>query len=213
MYILFIFLKFWLADTLYAQALSLSKQSEYKDAYPHIVSAINERPGEPVYHDELATITGHLAETALENREATAAGKFIKEAIAESGTALKTSPQNVSFWKTRTRIFFTLSQVDTSFIQDALDSITIAQELAPTDPKITYNLAILYGRADKNDKAVEYLKKTIDLKPDYRDAYIALAIFYEEAKQIYKAREMLELILKRIDPNDQETKERLEKLH
>ena len=56
------------------------------------------------------------------------------------------------------------------------------------------------------------LQKAITLKPDYRDAYIALSIFYTETGKKDKAKEILEEVLKKIDPNDMEVKTRLEKL-
>jgi len=105
-----------------------------------------------------------------------------------------------------------LSQVAPEFNSDALEAISVASQLAPTDAKIAYNKAVILGRLHKNIEAIDTLTKTIELKPDYRDAYVALAIFYEEENQKDKARETLELALKRINPDDAEIKQRLEEL-
>lgn len=204
--------RFWKADSLYAKASSLGRLGNWQESYTQIAHATSLRPDEPVYHNERAEVTTSLAELALESEQATEAAKLARVAIEESTVALSISPQNVNFWKTRTKIFFLLSQIDPTFTQNALDTIRIAQELAPTDAKIAYNVAVILGRADKNQEAITTLLKTIELKPDYRDAYIALAIFYEEEKQVDKARDILELALKRINPDDAEIKEKLEKL-
>lgn len=204
--------RFWISDSLYARANSLSKQDNFTQSYPYIVSATQLRSDEPVYHDARADIAGNLAALAFSDNQATLGAELAQEAIQESKQALITSPQNVNFWKTRTRILFALGSVEPQFMEDAFSSIQIAEELAPTDAKIRYNAAIILGRLGKNEDAIKELQKTIDLKPDYRDAYIALSIFYQDEKQIDKARETLELVLKRINPNDDEVKKRLENL-
>lgn len=210
--LLYLLSRMWLVDSLYARASSFSRQEKYAEAYPYITTAVKMRPGEPVYHDERANIAGNLATIAFATQEATLGARLAQEAIDESSTALSTSPQNVSFWKTRTRILHLLSGVEPSFIEKALQSILIARELAPTDAKIAYNTAVIYGKAGKNKEAIEVLEETIRLKPDYRDAYIALSIFYEDEKQIDKARQTLELVLTRINPDDVEVKERMQTL-
>ncbi|OGY15190.1 MAG: hypothetical protein A3I52_02050 [Candidatus Blackburnbacteria bacterium RIFCSPLOWO2_02_FULL_40_10] len=45
-----------------------------------------------------------------------------------------------------------------------------AVQLAPTDPKIRYNLGALYSRLGDNEKAMEILQIALKLKPDYMDA-------------------------------------------
>ena len=86
----------------------------------------------------------------------------------------------------------------------------MAAELSPTDPLIAYNVAIIYNETGKTPEAITWMEKTIRLKPDYRDAYLALAAIFEQEKQPQKARETLELVLKLINPNDEEVKKRLE---
>lgn len=204
--------KFWAADSLYAKSYSLRRQESFSDAYNYIVTASTWRSDEPVYHDERATIAASLASLALSKQNATAAANFASEAIRESTIALTISPQNVNFWKSRTRIMYEFATLDPSFMTSALESITIAKELAPTDAKIAYNRAVLLGETQKIPEAISELENAVTLKPDYRDAYIALAIFYEQSDQKEKARQTLELILQRINPDDSEVKKRLEEI-
>lgn len=76
-------------------------------------------------------------------------------------------------------------------------------------PKIFYNLAILYGREGNNEKALELLKKTKNLKPNYRDAYFGLYVFYSELKDPKNAKAILEEYLKNVDPTDKDFQDRL----
>lgn len=203
---------YWIADSYYARANNLRRQESLSEAYQFSVAATNLRPNEPVYHDERATISVGLATLAFQNQEATPASEFAQEAISESGKALEISPQNVNFWKSRTRILYEFSAFAPEFLTSALESIKIAYDLAPTDAKIAYNVAVLHGELGQDDEAVKMLETTIALKPDYRDAYIAASLFYEMLGKNDKAREKLQQVLERINPDDQEVKERMERL-
>lgn len=204
--------RWWLTDSLYAQAYSLRRQGENTLAYGYIEKATAARPDEPVYHDERASIASALVTLSLESGDATASAQFAKDALSESEIALTISPQNVNFWKTRTRVLYELAVLDQSFLEEALSAIEVARQLAPTDPKIIYNAGVIFGELGKNEDAINSFTRAIEIKPDYRDVYIALAIFYEKTGQIQKARDTLELALQRINPNDEEINAQLEKL-
>ena len=119
------------------------------------------------------------------------------------------SPNNVNFWKSRTKIYYSFSSFDPVFNKAAIESLGKALTLSPNDPKIMYNLAILYGRGNDNTKAIDLLKNAIVAKPNYRDAYWALAIFYGEVKQPELAKTILTQYINRVDPTDKEFLEKL----
>jgi len=210
LYLFYVLTKFWFADTLYAKGYRNNKSGQFAVALKPLEQAIRLNPKEPLYHDELGEVTGALALLALENRDATTAAALAKESLAQSDMALSISPKNVNFWKTRTKIYYSFSTFDPQFNQAAITALEQAQLLSPNDPKIHYNLAILYGRQPNNEKAIELLKLAIALKPNYRDAYYALSIFYKEVNQPELARMTLREYLDRVDPNDAEFHKTLE---
>ena len=195
--LLVLLVRLWVADVQFATAYRLSRAGDYAHAQTYFDRAISLNNGEPLYHDEAAANLAGLGPN------------FTKQALAESDKALSTSPKNVNFWKTRTKIFYAFSEFDKEFNKAAIQSLEKAAQLAPTDPKIFYNLAILYGREGSNEKSIDTLKKTIDLKPNYRDAYYALWVFFTETKQPEKARETLQSYLEKVDPNDKDFQERI----
>jgi tetratricopeptide (TPR) repeat protein len=67
------------------------------------------------------------------------------------------------------------------YYKEALRAIQHAATLAPTDAKIQYNLGVLYGQTGDLQKGIEILQQTIIMKPDYKDAYFALGLFYRQA--------------------------------
>ena len=143
---------------------------------------------------------------------ATLSGQFAELALKESDRALKTSPYNLNFWKTRAKIGFKLAALESKYYQVALQALLRGTELAPTDPKIKYNLALVYLTLGQNELATKTLEETIQLKPNYEDPRYALALIYEQAGEKQKAREQLEYILKYINPASERAKEKLKTL-
>lgn len=200
---------YWYADTLYANGYRLIRAGLYGQAVPALNSAIALNRAEPIYHDELANGYATLSVAAFEGNNATQAAQLAALAVEESIKALEISPQNVNFYKTRTKVYYTLSSLDPSFNAKAIEALEIALTLSPNDPKIYYNLAILVGRDGDTDGAINHLLKAKELKPNYRDVYYALWVFYTEEKKTTEARAILEEYLKTVDPNDRDFQERL----
>lgn len=211
-YVLFYLLKLWYADTLFAKGYHLSRSNEYIQAYQNLKRAILLNDSEPLYYDELSIPTTQLALSLEEEKQSTMAADLKDEAIAASNYAVSISPNNVNFWKTRTRLFFALSNLDNQYTKEALNSLEKAKKLSPTDPKISYNLALIYDKLGRKEDAYKELELTTKLKPDYRDAYFAQALYYQRDRQKDKARAALNFILTRISTNDAEAKKKLDEL-
>jgi tetratricopeptide (TPR) repeat protein len=179
---------------------------------------------EDLYKNELSVNLAALALMAASQKDANAANQYASRAKLLSDEVAQRNPNNVVFWKARTRVMFSLAELSPSLISDAVAAIDKAHELAPTDAKVLYNQALIYDQIGQKDKALSILNQTIDAKRDYRDAYYAKALFLsqmaEDAKKEkaksdnYKkeARETLEFVLKNIAPNDQQSKDLLKTL-
>ena len=57
----------------------------------------------------------------------------------------------------------------------------------PGSPEANYNLALVYDRTGKNDRAMTYYRKTIRLDPYFKEAYYNLAIIQEKSGQFQQA--------------------------
>jgi len=207
-FLLFTF-KYWRADTFFASGEKLNKAGYYDQAFNALQQAIKLRSCEPVYHDELAWSAANLA-VLTSQQGATLSGQLTELALKESDRALKTSPYNLNFWKTRAKIGFKLATLDPKYYQLALQALLRGAELAPTDPKIKYNLALVYLTLGQNEQAIKTLQETIQLKPNYEDPHYALALIYEQTGEKQKAKEQLEYILKYINPASERAKEKLQ---
>jgi tetratricopeptide (TPR) repeat protein len=208
-YLLFVLVRFWQADAAFAQGYRMVRSGNAGGALPLLVRATAFNTREPLYHDELGALYATIAASAFESKDATTAAQFLAQSTREHDRALATSPQNVNFLKTRTKIYVTLSSIDPKYTSDAISALERSIALSPKDPKIYYNLAVLEGRLGEGDKAIEYLKTAIAMKPNYRDAYFALWVFYTEAGKSADAQQILRDYLTTVDPNDKDFQSRL----
>jgi putative inorganic carbon (hco3(-)) transporter len=211
-YFLFSTLKYWYADTRFALGEKLNKSSESNKAFPLLQKAIALRPFEPIYYDELALSAAGLAVSAAKQEQASLSAQLVDLAISSSDRSLKISPYNLNFWKNRTRVFYSLAEIKEEYTQQALESLLMANKLAPTDAKIVYNLALVYAKVNQEETAIKTLEDAVQLKPNYDQARYALALFYEQKNEIDKAKEQLNYILEKINPNHETALEKLKNL-
>ncbi len=210
--LLFHLLFFWIADSHFAAGLALARRGDYTQAYKEYRQAIVNNPDEPLYHDEFASTLAPLSLLALKADEASFSGELADLALAANAKALRISPNNVNFWKSRITILLTLSEKDDKYSKDAISAIESTETLAPTDPKIVYNKGLLLTRLGKKDDAVRAFTKALQLKPNYKEPRLALALLYQEQGKKTEAARELEKILSNIDPNDDEVKKLLQEL-
>lgn len=194
----------WQADRDFAYGKNLDSVQHFADAYPFLTAAVSRNPSEPTFRDELSYNEAVLASSlslasgsAQENVR-----ELVDQAIRDSDIVVNASPAVMPFWKTRTRVFYQLGSLDPKYFAQALSAIQKAASLAPTDAKVHYNLGILLGKNGKTTAAIKAFEETIFMKPDYRDAYYALALYYNQAGDKQKARETMQQILSKIGPDE-----------
>jgi len=214
--------RFWTADVSYALGMNLDHVGDansYQTAYTNLQSAVNTRPNEPVFQDELALNMAILGSAFIANNNATVGAQLANQAVKLSDTITTNHPNNVVYWKSRVRVFYLLAQIDPQYYKKALEAVLVAKKLAPTDAKISYNVGVLYGQNNMSQKGINELTQTISLKPDYRDAYFARAIFYHQLSESASGQEKVDLynkgvadlryILTHLSPNDDPAKKTL----
>src|SRR3989344_6862380 len=143
-YLIFVLLRFWQADRYYYLGYNFDRGGNYQEAYPFLQKAVELRPSEPTFRDELSLNNAIVASAILyqnsqnpNQADVNVAKQLLDNSIAQSDRIQKENPNNVVFAKTRVRVFYSLSQVDASYLPKALDAIKRAKELAPTDADIS----------------------------------------------------------------------------
>ncbi|MCL5090478.1 MAG: O-antigen ligase family protein [Patescibacteria group bacterium] len=210
-YLLYSLRQVWLADAHYANGQKLYRQNQYLSAYEEISKAIDLFPNEPVFLNDLSSVTAGLALLAGDQKEATMTTQLTKLAADYSKETIRQNPVNLNFVKARIKVLYTLSTLDQKYLNEA---ITVAQnglKLAPTDPKLVYNLGLLYGKEGNTEKTIELIKKALELKPNYEEARSTLAAYLEGLGRKEEALQELNYLLK-YKPNDPDLLQRIEKL-
>ncbi|MBI2028954.1 O-antigen ligase family protein [Candidatus Gottesmanbacteria bacterium] len=225
-YVLFVLIQMWRADAAYNLGSQYSKANQYLNSYQELKKAVSLNPNEPTFKDQLAITESNLALIAYQEKQVPTPsgrdsdqsvgkdiyGQLSTDALNLSESLVNQYPKNVNFWKTRTRVLFTLSEVNPAYLTTALTSLQKAWELAPNDTKIVYNIGLLYARLGNNEKAIELLQKSADLKPNYYEPHWALALFYEQLGENQKAKDELNFITTNIRPDDQAALDKLKEL-
>lgn len=211
-YLLLCISRYWYADYLYSTGKNYNSANQFETAIKYFDQAITYSPNQPLYHNDLATAYVPLAVAYNQQKDAQNAKKYTDLAISESKKAIELAPNNVNYKRTIFGVYIRLSLIDPNYLVAAGYTLIDAIKLAPTDAKLYYNLALVYARTGETDESLSTLQKTIELKANYKEARLAYAILLNEKKETAMAREQLEYILTKIDPNDALTKQTLESI-
>ncbi len=172
-YLLFVIFQLWYADTIFSKGEKASEAGNPGRAYNLLVVASDLNTSEPFYRSELAYAAA-AASSALAEKEATLSAALKDEAILQTDQVFKQSPNNVSFIRTAVRTYFELASNDKTYIEKTLKVLAKAIQLAPTDPKLYYNKALILESQGKKEEAINSLQKAIQLKPNYLEAQALL---------------------------------------
>lgn len=212
LYTLFLIARYWYSDYLYAKGKSLNDKGEVVKGRMFETQAISLSPNEAVFWDELSQSDTAISVALSENKEKDKASEFAKVAISESDRAISLSPKNLNLKRNRASMFIKLSALEANYLLGAKKVLEEALLLAPTDAKLSYNLGLIEAKLGDNDTAISTLERTIELKTNYKDARLALAILLIRKGEKAKAKEELIYILEKIDPNDTVARGQLEEI-
>jgi len=211
-YLIILTARYWYADLLYAKGKLENDSANFVSAKELLDRAISFSSYEAVYWDELSQASTQIALALNEEGQIELANKFTQMAIAQSDESIKLSPANVNLKRTRASMFIKLSTININYLLNARDTLISAAEQAPTDAQMLYNLALAYVRTDEVDKALETLQKTVEVKKNYRNAWLAMALLHIDSGEKESAKQELMYILENIEPDDPIAKQELEEL-
>lgn len=171
----------WSADNVFATGKAYLQTSDQILNGVKLIQAASEiMPNEALYHDELAGTYARLAVALNQQQESTQAAQLAQAAANESNQTLRLNNRHLNFYKTRARIFLTLTELDPVFWAKAEETLIKAIQLAPTDAKLLYNLGLVYAYQGRDALAIETLAKSVELKSNYEAARLDLGKLYEQ---------------------------------
>lgn len=201
--------RIWQADKFYAQGKGLVKSGQYIDGIDQLQKAINLSPKEAFFYDDLSDSYSKLAVAYAKSGQATQSSEVAQAAIQTSQYTLQLNPRHLNFYKTQSRVFINLAQLDSQLLEYAKQTLEKSIELAPTDAKLMYNLGVVEIGLNNTEAGIKNLNQSIEMKPNYAAARFYLGKQYEQQQNLPEAKEQYKYILDHIIPNHPESQERL----
>jgi len=220
----------WRADFYFSRGKDYIKINQIQTGYDHLQKAVNLVPKEPLFRSEFSEATAKLAllyqvqlsqppenltpsQTQLFQDQFTSLrDQLINQAIQDSNTVISQNPIHLNYWKSRLKVLLLLSNIDPQHQQSALETFQQAIDLAPTDPKLRYNLSLLYSQIGQTGLAEQVLQEAINLKPNYEKAHFALGSLYQQTNRPDLAKEQYQYILEYLNPHNQEVRGKLDQI-
>jgi|APSaa5957512576_1039674.scaffolds.fasta_scaffold01987_8 putative inorganic carbon (hco3(-)) transporter len=202
----------WKADREFAAGKSYINAGYANEGLEKLQAAIKLRPKEALFHDQLANAYSKVAVALEQQGQSDSSTQFEKAALEESALTLQLNPRHLNFYKSRTRILITLAAIDPSLLIQARETLVEAIKLAPTDAKLMYNLGLIEISSDQVETGIKTLEKTVEMKPNYEAARVALGKQYESQQQASLALEQYQYIYDHITQDNQEINQKITKL-
>lgn len=190
----------WNADYLFAKGKSLNQSQQYADGVEALERAYQIGGSEGLFAEELGETYSWLSAAFADANQATAAAAYRTAALEKVDETLIDNPYNLNFYKTKTRVLATLAPQDPALLSEAETTLIKASELAPTDPKVRYNLGLIRFNQNKFDLAFADVEQAVSMKPNYEEARMTLARFYVMRNEPQKALEQYHYVLDKIQP-------------
>ncbi len=176
LYFLFSIARYWLADVHYAtgqknyQFFAKIQDSQYLiSSFQSLQSAVKANPSEPAILSEYAVSAAYLS-AALAAKDSSTAAQLAQTAAFAANRAVSLNPRHPNYYKSAARAYILLSAVDSRYLQLAADTLQKAVLISPADPRIPYNLGIIYKYLNATESAKTQFQKSLELKPDFADA-------------------------------------------
>jgi putative inorganic carbon (HCO3(-)) transporter len=211
-YLLVVIRNYWYADILYNRGKSYNSVSRPDLAIQPLTQAINLEPYQSIYYGEVANSYAEVAMAYNQNKDATQAGELTDLAANSIEQAVNIAPANINLRRTMFGVYIMLSTIDQKYLATARNSLADAIKMAPTDPKLEYNLGIADANLGNFQAADADFQRAIELKSNYSDARIEYAALLAHLGKNDEAKAQLNYVLTNIDPTNTTAKQDLENL-
>lgn len=207
-------LRLFMADYNFARGKAYFDAGQTGTAVPLLEKSIKLRPSLDLFRNTLSEAYTALALSASKQSDQTSlaqAQKYATLALSQADTTRALNPLNLNDYKSRAKVYLAIAGLDAHYNEVAAAELEKSRTLAPTDPKLSYNLALVYTRLNKLDKAEEQLRESIKLRPIYPEPYYALTLLYEQTKQVDKITPLLTSAKANLATYSAQLKEKIDK--
>lgn len=178
--------RLYLAEVKYTIA---ARSSNYDEAEDNLKQALALRSDVDSYYVGLAQI--YLVRATVASRQAkpdlSAVSALVAQAVNYARLATDLSPKSVLIWSNLATTYENAAVIVPGARDWAIKTLIEARDLEPTNPVLWWRLGNSYYLAGQKAEAVKSYQKAIEMKGDYSDAYLGLAVIYEQGGEFDKA--------------------------
>jgi len=191
--------RFYLAEIKFRQPVETSEQ-----AVQNIEKAVNLNKYRENYRRSLSQAylvsAWNEANKAQEEQNTQLLQAYASGAIQQARFAVTLAPESVAAWENLGIIYRDSSGLVGGTLPFALEAYANAVELEPTNPFFYRELCRLNLISEEKDwdKTIEHCQKAVDLKQDYLDAHIQLAMVYEQKGELEEALNQMKSVLDKL---------------
>lgn len=204
--------RYWSADVDFTAGKTALREGQLREGFAKLEQAISKNPQEALFVDTLASEYASYAVQFAQAGQATTAAQLATRSVGYIRKTLELNSRQLNFYKTSARSLIILSQFDDQYLQAAQEVLTSAHVLAPTDPKVIYNLGLVEIGLGNREKGISLLEETVQLKPNYDTVRAQLAVEYEKTGDYQQALEQLKYIVEYINPNATDVQQKIASL-
>jgi len=215
---------FFIADISFAQSMDAMNKTTFnvKTVFDAQQKALINNPFLPVYHVGYSQLNVVLANNIMEKSATGSADQksltltkedkqtlinAIQSAIAENQTAIELAPKKAEYWAQLGQIYTLIPKElrdpkETEANSPLLAASTYykkALELDPKNPAYYFALGQISLNQKKSDEGLKFIKKAIEMKPNWANAHYQLGIMYANNRDMKNATKELETALSNID--------------
>ncbi len=176
--------RFYTAEVAYAKALRSISSGQNDGAIRHLGRAVSLRPSRAQFHLILART--YLAQAIAEAQKNTPQPNLITTLLAgavnEARTATNLEPTNVTTWEALASMYANARVVAPDANDWVIRSLDKAIGLEKTNPAFYLQLGNAQLAAKQIASAKKNFERSIQLKPNFVDAYVALSLLEEQEK-------------------------------
>jgi tetratricopeptide (TPR) repeat protein len=134
---------------------------------------------------------------------------LLSQSINEGRVAVVLSPRSARNWEVLASIYKNITGVAQNALSFSLDAYSAAIQRDPLNPALRLNVGGIYYAAKNYELATRFFTDSINLKPDYANAYYNLSLAYKDKGELQNAAlvaNQLVILLQKNNPNSADLK-------
>lgn len=197
--------KAYASGYLFYQSILAAQKNDGSTTYNLQAQAVQLNPTNMQLRRAFATTNFALARSISENENPSDEDKanistLVQQAISEAKAAITLDPRMPANWETLSFLYKNLIGTAQDADQWTIASYVQAIQTDPVNPSLRIDLGGVYLTLEKYDEAIQLFQQTINLKPNWANAYYNLGYAYAQKKDSQNALAAYTQALQLLDP-------------